>query len=148
MTRTLRLPKPLEKTVQRDALQWLAANSIPAWRRNIIAVPAEYNGRKRFIRSGEPGQSDLWGLLRIYHGLVVHFEAECKRPGEYPTLDQVLWLRRINELTGAAFWFDRIEILERVIRHLRSGGRVEYLPGTRRYGKATGPTGDYDLVGG
>lgn len=143
-----KLPKPLEKVVQRQALAYLKQMGIAAYRRNVIAVPAEYQGRRRFIRAGEPGQSDIWGVLPNTTGRHFgrHFEAECKRPGERPTLDQVMWLTTMNVITGAAFWFDSIGILATVIDCLRTGGRVQYLDTVRRYGKIEGPSGDYDLV--
>lgn len=149
-TRT-RKARPLEAEIQRNALAWLKAQGIAAWRRNVAAMPIPAAGgqKRRFLRAAEPGQSDLWALLPVACGGnpgCRHLEIEIKRPGERPTLAQVLWLTEINRLTGAAFWIDSLAILERVVACLRAGGRVEYLETTRRYGEATGPSGDYDCV--
>lgn len=156
--RTVKPHVPLEAEIQRSALRWLEANGIPAWRRNVITVPipATATTARRFVRAAEKGQSDIWGVIpadriapdgKSAHLFGRHFEAEVKRPGERPTLDQVRWLERLNAITGgAAFWFDRLEILERVMRCLRAGGVVEYLGTQRKYGKIWGPSGDYDIV--
>ena len=102
----------LERDIQKAALEFL--NILPGarfWRRNVIAVPAEYNGKKRFIRAGQAGQSDLWGL---YYG--VHCEIEIKRPGEKPTESQAQWIEEIRRLGGIAFWIDSTEDLDKKLR--------------------------------
>lgn len=143
-TSTRKPPAPREAEIQRNALAWLKANGIAAWRRNVAAIdiPAVGNSKRRFFRAADAGQSDVWGILPDGR----HMEIEIKRPGERPTLAQILWLTRINELTGAAFWVQDVATLERVVRCLMAGGRVEYLTTTRRYGEATGPSGDFDIV--
>jgi hypothetical protein len=147
-------PPPLEKDVQSESLGLLKSNGIEAFRRNVMAMGGEHKGKRWFVRAGEPGMSDIWGIIPgtltrqaagAWKGLPRHFEAECKRLGERPTLEQVLWLIRMNDLTGAAFWFDSTEVLVKVMRCLIAGGRVVYLDTTRRYGKATGPSGDYEI---
>ena len=140
------LPRPRESAIQREALAYLASQGIRAFRRNVVAVKAEYKGKRRIIRAGSPGQSDIWGIFATDDGTGRHFEAECKRPGERPTLDQVWWLLRMNAITGAAFWFNSVPMLDKVMRCLMLGGRVEYHAGTQRYGRETGPTSDYDII--
>lgn len=148
--------KPREAEIQKTAIAVLKANGIVVYRRNVMAMGGEHKGKKWFVRAGEPGQSDLWGIIpprvltpearTTWGRWGRHFEAECKRPGERPTLDQIIWLIAMNEVTGAAFWFNSTEVLAKVMRCLILGGGIEYVPGTQRYGKASGPSSDYDLV--
>lgn len=146
----MKLPRPRESAVQKRALAYLHSRGIIAHRRNVVAFPVVHEGRRRFVRAGKPGQSDIWGLMPAPPGAVSpwwrHLEIEVKRPRERPTLEQVLWLTAVNDLTGAAFWFDDLKILESVVDCLMAGGRVVYLETTRRYGGITGPSGDYDLA--
>lgn len=148
-------PTPLESEVQASIVASLRGLRCEVFRRNVIAVPipAEGNSARRFVRAGEPGMSDLWGFYPVEtRGPAVevaswnHFEIEAKRPGERPTLDQVLWLRRVNRLTGAAFWADSADAAARVMTHLIAGARIEYLPTTRRYGGTFAVGDEYDIV--
>lgn len=53
-----------ERDILKAILDYLAARRILAWRVNVGAIPATYKGRQRFIRYGQPGQSDIVGILR------------------------------------------------------------------------------------
>lgn len=155
MPKTARKPRPaipLESEVLKDCIATLKRLSVPHWRRNVAAVTAEYKGKRRFIRAGQPGQSDIWGLIlpnctiqQHPTFLARHFELEIKRPKQRPTLDQVLWLRSTNLLTGASFWVDDPVFLEKVMLALQRGGLIAYQDGTQRYGGIDGPTSDYDV---
>lgn len=156
MPTTRRGMEPREAEIQRNALAWLKTRGIAAFRRNVIGVRAVHNGKPRFIRAGEPGMADVYGLMppavmpaaarETWGRFGRAFELEIKRPAQRPRLDQVLWLQRINAITGAAFWVTSVDMLDRVMTCLLSGGRVEYLETTRRYGNIVGPSGDYDCV--
>jgi hypothetical protein len=138
-------PKPRESEVQRAGIALLRGLGCEVHRRNTGAVRANYKGRNRLVRFSEKGASDVWFVMPQLGGR--HGEWEAKRPGERPTLDQVLWLRRMNHATGAAFWTDSVEVLETVARHLIRGGRIQYLKTVWRYeGGVHGMGGDYDLV--
>lgn len=141
-------PRPLEREIQHNAIIRLESLRCVVRRRNTGAVRATHKGRERLVRFSEVGASDLTGYTPPPPGWPWWrpFDAECKRPEERPTLDQIEWLVRTNALTGAAFWFDSVEILERVMACLMQGGRVEYLTGRRRYGKAMGPTDEFDII--
>src|SRR5437016_14647305 len=93
-------PPPLEAEILAGCLKAFELLRVSAWRRNVGMTVATYQGRKRIIRSGTPGQSDIWFLLPDGR----HGECEVKRPGKKPTVEQLLWLREVNLLTGAAFW--------------------------------------------
>lgn len=137
-------PKPKESEVQKAGIEALRDIGIEVHRRNVIAVRGTYKGKSRMVRSGEAGQADLYGWLKS--GL--HFEAETKRPGETPRLNQIEWLRRANIDTGAAFWYSDVSILVAIIRSLMDGGRIVYLDGESKYpnpvkggkGKVVGPS--------
>jgi hypothetical protein len=141
-------PKPREAEIQKTAIAVLEAMGWRVFRRNVGATSGSHNGKRWFVRFASPGQSDLWGLMPPPPGdrWWRPFEAECKRPGERPALAQVRWLMAMNEITGSAFWFDSLDILERVARCLAAGGYVEYVPTHRKYGESEGPSGDYDIV--
>jgi hypothetical protein len=140
-------PDPLERDVQKTSVALLRSCGWVVLRRNTGAMRAVYKGRERLVRFSEKGASDLTGLMPPPPGWRWWrpFDAECKRLGERPTLDQARWLLARNELTGAAFWFDAPSVAERVARCLMAGGRVIYLDTTRRYGNAVGPSCDYDI---
>lgn len=147
MIATARKPKPpLESVVLKDCMAVYRRLGIPAWRRNVGGMSGTHKGRSWYVKYGEPGQCDTWGLIPDGHGKwPFHFEGEIKRPGKKPTLDQTLWLRSINDRTGRAFWADSAEILESVVRALMSGGCIRYLDTEWRYGKFKGPGADFDV---
>ena len=150
-TGTRKPPPPRESEIQRSCLAWLKAHGYFAYRRNVMAMAGEYNGKRRFVRAGERGMSDITGLIprnRLPLGAqwARPFDVEIKRPGKRPTLEQVHWLRHTNTLTGAAFWVTDLTMLERVMACLSAGGRVEYAAETKRYGKTCGPSDAYGIV--
>lgn len=97
-----------ERDVQRAILDW--ANTVlpgfKLWRQNTGATVAEHKGRRRFIRFGVPGQSDLTGIgpggIRV--------EIEVKRPGGTVTDAQAQWLIRIHESGGIAFFAHSLDM--------------------------------------
>jgi hypothetical protein len=125
---------PLERDVQKAAVAVLEALGCVVHRRNTGVMEASYRGKRRFVRFSEPGSADLWAIT----GAGIHLEIEVKRPGERPTEAQVAWLLAHNGIgRAAAFWVDNAGTLERVVRHIQAGGRVQFV----------GSRGDYDLAG-
>ncbi len=138
-----KLPKPLEKEIQKNAVKLLRSLGWEIHRRNVSAFGGTHKGKKWFVRSGEPGQADLFGKLPDGR----HAEIEIKRPDERPTLDQARWLWANNRSDHeVSFWVDNLDTLERVARHLMGGGKILYLDNNgRQYPDGWGPSADYDL---
>ncbi len=139
-----KLPPVPEKEVLKNGMGLLRDLGCEVFRRNTGAFSGVHKGKSWFVKFSDKGASDVWGFLCDGHA--THFEWEAKRLGERPTLDQVKWLRRINAITGAAFWTDSVATLEIVAQHLIAGGRIEYLDTMWRFGKVESLGGDYDLV--
>ncbi len=68
-------------------------HDVIAWRVNTGAMVGEHKGKRRFIRFGEPGQSDIQGYLR-WDPWPLPFFLEVKRPGQHPTWAQEQFLAR------------------------------------------------------
>ena len=102
------VPVPLERDVQASILDWL--NLLPgckAWRQNTgVKAYKDRQGRKRLVKYGVTGQSDVTGLI---HG--IRLEVEVKRPGKKPTSDQDDWLVMIQQQGGISTWADSLEKL-------------------------------------
>lgn len=52
----------LEKEIQRQILDYLEIKHIFHWRNNTGAMVSEYKGKKRFMRFGAVGSSDIFAL--------------------------------------------------------------------------------------
>ena len=125
-----RTPKPLEREIQKNAVVLLEALGWRVYRRNTGAMTASYKGRERLVRFSEPGQSDLWAILPSG----AHGEIEIKRPGNWPTADQVAWLKSMNGVGGSvAFWVSNLDDLEMVARHVMDGGKIEFVGDEGQY---------------
>ena len=155
-------PRPLESAVLRECLRIAERMEVPCWRRNVSAqtIAATSGAKRRFIRSGQPGQSDLWGFLPKWSRRPgVHFECEIKRLGEAPRYEQAVWLRQCNEVSAAAFWCDNTETFARVLQAVCEGKQIVYpydhfqgvdyrvtIPGTKKTRVIRGPSYEYDLI--
>jgi hypothetical protein len=141
--------KPLESAVLKQCMATFERLGIKPYRRNVSAMFGEYKGKKWAVRSGSPGQSDIWAVLDDGR----HVECEIKRPGEKPSLAQIGWLIEMNTITGAAFWVDSHVVLENILKALMSGGRVIYMDGKCSYpnpvkgckGSVSGPECEFDV---
>jgi hypothetical protein len=116
----LDVPDPPEAEVLKTCLALLRAHGVFAWRNNVGAVVAEYKGRKRCVRFGFAGASDILGVLPGGRFLAV----ETKRRGEKPRPEQIEFLRLINQSGGVAVWVDDPRHLERVLPFILRGARV------------------------
>jgi len=54
-----------ESQIQRTILDLLAAKHVFALRMQVGAISAEHNGKKRFMRFGEPGQADILAFPKV-----------------------------------------------------------------------------------
>lgn len=94
--------KPLEKDIQASILQLLQRHPAVAWahRMNTGATVVDApNSKRRFIRYGFPGCSDILGMLKGGRFLAI----EVKRPGEEATDLQQAFLDSVNEAGGLGF---------------------------------------------
>lgn len=90
-----------ESQIQKQCLEWLNLQyRWRFWRRNTGAMSGAHNGKKWFMRFGQPGMSDLWGVGPGGR----HAEIEIKRRGKKPTLDQSAWLTELQNLGAIGFW--------------------------------------------
>lgn len=116
-------PLPPERDIQRAVISRLAIMGVRLWRRNVGAVTAEYQGRKRMVRFAAAGQADLWGIGPDGR----HWEVEVKRPGNKPTPKQLEWLRNMTARGAVAYWTDCPATAGRVAAALLGGGRIVWL---------------------
>jgi hypothetical protein len=108
-----RNPPPLESEVQRQILRYLTTARIFHWRANTGAMKGEYNGRKRFVRFGSPGVSDILGILPGGRFLAI----EVKRPrlGRL-TADQAAFQANVRTAGGLAVCVCSVEELRIELR--------------------------------
>ena len=98
---------PLENDIRNLILEWLNLQSgVTCWRQNTGFHVFEHKGKKRAVRYGQPGQSDISGIM-LPSGRRI--EIEVKRPGNKPTEDQKAWMAMIREHGGIAFWCDSLD---------------------------------------
>lgn len=111
MARKRNIVRIPEREVIRAVQNFFALNrNVRVWRRNTGAVTADYGSRRRFVRFGEPGMSDLFGIIRRMTcpecGRVtrtgVHLEIECKRYGGRLTAEQKRYLEDTRRMGGVA----------------------------------------------
>ncbi len=104
----VRLP---EREVVRAVQNFFAlSRNVRVWRRNTGAVTADYHSHRRFVRFGEAGMSDVWGIIRKMTcpecGRVtrtgVHLEIECKKFGGKLTEAQKEYLELVRKMDGVA----------------------------------------------
>ncbi|HAR38053.1 MAG TPA: VRR-NUC domain-containing protein [Porphyromonadaceae bacterium] len=108
--------KTRESGMYTPILEYLRLRGVRAWRNNTGAVEREYKGKKRFIRFGYPGMSDIVGILPGGRFLAI----EVKREGEKPTPKQQVFLAMVNGAGGLGFVAhevsDVIFVLEKMFR--------------------------------
>lgn len=109
---------PLEKDVQAQIMQWLRLQGAFVLRINSGAFPAEYKGRRRFVKfNSEPGCSDILGILADGRFLA----CEVKRPGwklrpsDHHEQEQASFLEAIRKRGGVGIFATCIEDVERAI---------------------------------
>jgi len=119
--------KPRESDVLAQCLAALNAWGIPAWRNNTGGLPVqapstrvkvcgqtlEVPGKRRFLRFGKKGSSDILGVLPPEGRFLA---VETKRPGEKPTPEQVAFLDMISAAGGLALVISDVKQLEAALR--------------------------------
>lgn len=97
-----------EREVVKFVLGFFAFDkNVRLWRRNVGAIQVRESG---FVRFGEPGQSDIFGLIRearcpFCHRLTgagVHLEIECKAVGGRLSPAQIEYQKEIRKYGGIA----------------------------------------------
>lgn len=97
-----------------DALR--SVPGVTAWRNNTgaVTVPAEGGTKRRFVRFGEPGMSDIigwktWrpqrdgvGHILVLPLLAIFLALEVKRPGASATPTQVAFIESVRAAGGIA----------------------------------------------
>lgn len=97
----VKLKPPLEKHIQRQILDYLAANKIFAWKNH---TGGQYMPRnERFIPSPSKGASDIFGILNQGFAKGRFLAIEVKRPGGRVTQLQQNFIDNVNENGGYAF---------------------------------------------
>lgn len=108
--------KQSEKELQKQIINWLNLQGFFAWCNNTGAVFSEYKGRKRMIKFGLKGSSDILGI--IPGGLFLAIEVKVKYAK--PTIDQDMFLNLITEKGGVAMWVSSLdEVIEKLKDYLR-----------------------------
>lgn len=77
---------------------------------NTGAFTGEYKGKRRFIRFGTPGMSDIIG---IYRGTFL--AVETKRKGKKATELQEAFMSQVRQKGGMAFCVDDLDTLIRLM---------------------------------
>lgn len=101
-----------ESSLYKPILGYLKLRGVFAWRNNSGAFQGEHNGRKRFVRFGFPGISDIIGIMPDGRFLAI----EVKLPGNPPTDNQIAFLDAVKEQGGVAFVATSISDVERELR--------------------------------
>lgn len=92
--------EPTEKQIQDSIMNYLLINRYYVWRNNTGATHYENSkGRKRMVRYGKPGSSDIIGLTKDGKFLAI----EVKRPNGKTTKLQEMFLQNINANGGVGF---------------------------------------------
>jgi hypothetical protein len=122
MPRT-KLPPVAERDVLKACLDYLALRGWLAWRNNTGAFAGTHNGKRRFVRFGMPGASDILGLIpNAPDGRCGVFLAiETKRPGKPPTEAQDAFLANVRAAGGVALV---VHSLDELIQGLESEGVI------------------------
>ena len=91
-------PPPPESAVLRDCLAYLSLMGVFAWRQNTGAGNLGPEDRKRFVRFGFAGVSDIIGIMPDGRFLAV----ECKRVGGVVSQAQRAFLDEVERRGGVA----------------------------------------------
>lgn len=92
------MKKSNETALVRAVLDYLEIRGIWAWRQNSGAFEGEYKGKKRFMRFGIKGMSDILGVMPDGRFLAI----ECKVKPNKPTPDQLEFLGNVKRRGGVA----------------------------------------------
>ena len=104
--------KSNETALVRSAVEWLNIVGVFAWRVNTGAAQyQDRHGKKRFVRFGAPGVSDIIGIMPDGRFLA----AEAKVGDNTPTAAQRHFLDMVNAAGGLGVVFHSIDELAEAI---------------------------------
>lgn len=113
------LPAVTEREVLAACLSYLRMRGIPAWRMNVGAVEAQYQGKGRFVRFGVKGMSDIIGIIPFegtrYGAMLA---VECKGPKGRLRPEQAAFLETIRSAGGIALVVRGVHELAKAIDQL------------------------------
>jgi hypothetical protein len=87
-----------ETGLVKACLQYMQFQGIYCWRQNTGAMERRHKGKRRFIRFGAPGISDIIGCMPNGKFIAV----ECKVGRNTLTPSQLAFLQQIREADGIA----------------------------------------------
>lgn len=100
-------------TVVKPCLEWLKLHGIMAWRQNVGGFLRAHEGKRRFVKFGRPGMSDIAGILPAGRALYI----ECKLAGKALTHSQRAFLDEVNATGGLGIVVHSVdELIERLER--------------------------------
>ena len=101
------MKKSNETALVKAVVEYLnASGRFLAWRNNTGAFAGEYKGKRRFVRFGIPGASDVFAVERRNGRF---WAIECKMPGEKPSAKQEEFSRTIAGANGGAIWVTSLD---------------------------------------
>jgi hypothetical protein len=124
----MRRHRPRERDVAAPMIDFLRVMGANPKRKNVGKFKLAYTSKKtgiakfRWVCFGDPGECD-WQWI-VPDGSGRHGEMEAKRPGEWPTPEQINYMIYMNSLGCIAFWADDLDQVRRVFRAAMRGGRV------------------------
>ena len=108
-----KLGQPKESEIQKAILDYLRLRGIFCWKNNSVGIYKKATGS--YISVGMKGVADILGVLGDGSGRLI--AVEVKRPGNYPTPEQKLFLEQITAKKGIAFVAYGIEDCEKELNH-------------------------------
>lgn len=107
------IKRPTEGQIVKSCLDYLRLAGFLAWRSNTgAAVYTNAAGRRRLVRYGEPGVSDILGVLPGGRVLAV----ECKADGGRLSDAQEAFLGRVRQAGGLALVVRSVTELQALLR--------------------------------
>ncbi len=103
----MKIKRP-ERELRNAILQLLRAHGIACWPTGTGAFLASYNGKRRFVRVGSKGMSDIVGILPwndgVHRQFVGRFLAiEVKNPTGKVSAEQIAFLQTVVRTGGIGF---------------------------------------------
>jgi hypothetical protein len=125
---------PREIDVLRQVLEALLLFGVDVDRQNTAAF---FNPQGQFVRCGQPGDSDISGMLVSGPGRGKKIDIEVKRPNFDPKRPgnavarerwqrQLARLRRTNEQGGYGWWTTDPRQVTRVLQKINEGWRIVF----------------------
>jgi len=107
-----------------EILEYLNLRGIFAWRQNAGLVVIESHGRRRVMRVGMKGISDILGIIPPDGRFLA---IEVKKPGRKPTAHQRAFLAEVRRMGGVALVAHSLEDVERALNGLSGSSRTVHV---------------------